>query len=77
VSAVEIAANGFNLDRKKPSAKDDFEHLPPEPLADDILQKELRVAETMREIKEIQTQISAIRHAMLPAILDRAIRGEM
>ena len=32
----------FNLDCKNPKAKDDFEHLPPEQLADDILQKELR-----------------------------------
>lgn len=43
----------FNLDRKNPNAKDDFEHLPPERLADDILQKELRIAEIMREIKEL------------------------
>jgi type I restriction enzyme M protein len=41
----------FNLDRKNPNAKDDFEHVPPEQLADDILQKELRIAEIMREIK--------------------------
>ncbi len=34
----------FNLDMKNPSTKDDFEHLPPEQLADDILQKELRIA---------------------------------
>jgi type I restriction enzyme M protein len=43
----------FNLDRKNPNAKDDFEHLPPQQLADDILQKELRIAEIMREIKEL------------------------
>jgi type I restriction enzyme M protein len=53
VSAEEVAANGFNLDRKNPNAKDDFEHLPPERLADDILQKELRIAEIMREVKEL------------------------
>jgi len=41
----------FNLDRKNSHAKDDFEHLPPEQLADDILRKELRIAELMREIK--------------------------
>jgi type I restriction enzyme M protein len=29
----------------------DFEHLPPDQLADDILKKELRIAELMREIK--------------------------
>ncbi len=34
-----------NLDRKNPNRKADFEHLPPEQLADDILQKELRSVE--------------------------------
>src|SRR5216110_3497183 len=36
-----------NLDIKNPSAKEDFEHLPPEQLADDILKKEQRIAELM------------------------------
>ncbi|TIQ08776.1 MAG: SAM-dependent DNA methyltransferase [Mesorhizobium sp.] len=40
-----------NLDRKNPRAKVDFDHLPPDQLADDILKKELRIAELMREIK--------------------------
>jgi len=31
----------------------DFEHLPPEQLADDILKKELRIAELMQEIKAV------------------------
>ena len=31
----------------------DFEHLPPEQLAADILQKELRIAEVMREIVDL------------------------
>jgi type I restriction enzyme M protein len=43
----------FNLDRKNPNAKDEFEHLPPEQLADEILQKELRIAEIMRDIKSL------------------------
>lgn len=43
----------FNFDKKNPNAKDDFEHLPLAQLADDILQKELRVVEIMREIKEL------------------------
>ncbi len=42
----------FNLDMKNPSAKEDFEHLPPEQLADDILRKEQRIAELMMEIKQ-------------------------
>jgi len=42
-----------NLDIKNPSAKQDFEHLPPEQLADDILKKEQRIAELMVEIKQL------------------------
>jgi type I restriction enzyme M protein len=53
VSADKIIENNCNLDIKNPNAKDDFEHLPPEQLADDILQKELRIAEIMKEIKEL------------------------
>jgi len=53
VPAKDILPSGCNLDIKNPSAKQDFEHLPPEQLADDILQKELRIAEIMREIKEL------------------------
>src|SRR5437773_6941909 len=41
-----------NLDIKNPKAKEDFEHLPPEQLADDILKKEQRIAELMAEIKQ-------------------------
>ncbi|HEV8724032.1 MAG TPA: hypothetical protein VGW77_25740 [Candidatus Binatia bacterium] len=40
-----------NLDRKNPNASTNFEHLPPEQLADDILKKEQRIAEIMAEIK--------------------------
>jgi len=53
----QVAGDGlywpvFNLDIKNPAAKQDFEHLPPEQLADDILKKELRIAEIMNEIKQ-------------------------
>ena len=51
VSAKELLDANCNLDRKNPRAKVDFEHLPPEQLADNILRKELRIAELMREIK--------------------------
>jgi type I restriction enzyme M protein len=51
VSAKELLDANCNLDRKNPRAKVDFEHLPPNQLADDILKKELRIAELMREIK--------------------------
>jgi len=42
-----------NLDIKNPKGKQDFEHLPPEQLADDILKKEQRIAEIMSEIKKV------------------------
>jgi len=45
------AVVSVNLDLKNPSARQDFEHLPPEQLADDILAKEQRIAELMAEIK--------------------------
>ncbi len=51
VSAKELLDSNCNLDRKNPRVKVDFEHLPPEQLADDILKKELRIAELMQEIK--------------------------
>jgi len=55
VSASELLGNGCNLDRKNPNAATDFQHLPPEQLADDILKKELRIAEIMAEIKHTLT----------------------
>ncbi|MDX9975463.1 MAG: class I SAM-dependent DNA methyltransferase [FCB group bacterium] len=51
VPVKELLDANCNLDRKNPRGKVDFEHLPPEQLADDILKKELRIAELMREIK--------------------------
>lgn len=51
VPAKELLEANCNLDRKNPRGKMDFDHLPPEQLADDILKKELRIAELMREIK--------------------------
>lgn len=53
VPAADILKNGCNLDSKNPRGKVDFEHLPPEQLADDILRKELRIAEIMGEIKDL------------------------
>ncbi len=43
----------YNFDAKNPHAKDDFEHLAPAQLADNILHKELRIAAIMQEIKEL------------------------
>jgi len=41
-----------NLDIKNPSSKQDFEHLPPEQLVEDILKKEQLIAELLTEIKD-------------------------
>ena len=53
VPAAELLANGCNLDRKNPSAKEDITHLPPEQLAADILEKEQRIAEIMGNIRDL------------------------
>jgi type I restriction enzyme M protein len=53
VPAAELLANGCNLDRKNPRAKEDIAHLPPEDLAASILQKEQRIAEIMGSIKRL------------------------
>ena len=50
VSAKELLESNCDLDRKNPRGKVDIEHLPPDQLAEDILNKELRIAELMREI---------------------------
>lgn len=53
VPAVELLANGCNLDRKNPSAKEDITHMPPDQLVSDILKKEHRIAEIMGSIQKI------------------------
>src|SRR5713101_2689968 len=42
-----------NLDIKNPRAREDFKHLAPEKLVEDILEKEVRIAKLMTEIKEM------------------------
>ena len=53
VPAAELLANGCNLDRKNPRAKDDITHLPPAQLAGDILKKEQRIGEIMGNIQKL------------------------
>jgi type I restriction enzyme M protein len=53
VPAVELLANGCNLDCKNPCAKEDITHLPPIRLAADILKKEQRIAEIMGNIQKL------------------------
>jgi len=56
VPAAELLANGCNLDRKNPRAKEDITHLPPAQLAADILKKEQRIAEIMGNIRNLLTK---------------------
>ena len=51
VAASAIAANGYNLDIKNPNSSEDFEHMPPEQLLEDILLKETRILEILHELK--------------------------
>lgn len=53
VPTKEILESNCNLDLKNPNAAPDFEHLPPEQLVEDILAKEERITEIMREIKDL------------------------
>ena len=48
---ARIVENGYNLDIKNPSAGEEFEHLPPERLVEDIVRKEQRIQEIMGEIR--------------------------
>jgi type I restriction enzyme M protein len=43
----------YNLDRKNPHGKADLEHLPPERLVSDILAKEHKIMEIMKEIQTL------------------------
>ena len=44
--------SSVNLDVKNPRAREDVTHLPPERLAENILEKEERIAEIMADIKK-------------------------
>jgi type I restriction enzyme M protein len=41
-----------NLDIKNPSSKEDFEHMPPDELAEDILEKECQIIRLVTEIRQ-------------------------
>jgi type I restriction enzyme M protein len=51
VPATELLKLNCNLDQKNPRGNVDLEHLPPEQLVANILEKELRIVELMREIE--------------------------
>ena len=51
VTAKQLLDNGCNLDVKNPSAKDDFEHLPPEQLVESILTKERQIVGLLEDLR--------------------------
>jgi type I restriction enzyme M protein len=53
VPAKELLTAGCNLDRTNPRAKVGIEHLPPNTLANEILDRERSIAELMHEIKAL------------------------
>ncbi len=57
--AEQIANNGYNLDIKNPRAKADLEHMPPDQLAESIIQKERRILELMDEIRQVLSRTGA------------------
>jgi len=46
----------INLDLKNPRGQQDFEHMPPEQLVDDVLDKERRIANLLTEIRQALAQ---------------------
>jgi type I restriction enzyme M protein len=53
IPATEILANGCNLDRKNPTAKEDITHLPPEQLVASILDKERQIVAIMEQVQAL------------------------
>ena len=58
VSVEDLLKSNCNLDRKNPRGRTDFEHLPPNEIAQAILVKEIRIMQLLQEVKaavEIET----------------------
>jgi type I restriction enzyme M protein len=53
VPAAELLANGCNLDRRNPRAKEDITHLPPEVLVASILEMEKRIVEIVERVQAL------------------------
>lgn len=53
VPVEELLANNCNLDRKNPRGREDITHLPPEKLAESILEKEKRIADIVGRIQNL------------------------
>jgi type I restriction enzyme M protein len=53
VDAKEIAASGYNLDRRNPNAKADIEHTPPDKLLQGIMAKETKILQILAETRDL------------------------
>lgn len=51
VPVKKITENNYNLDLKNPRGKEDYEHLPPEKLLDNISEKEQKIIDIIKGIK--------------------------
>jgi len=60
VKARDVLAGGGNLDIKNPRGAEALEHLPPDQLAESIVEKNRRVGEIMEEIKAILAEPDAL-----------------
>jgi type I restriction enzyme M protein len=58
VPAAELLKNNCNLDNKNPRAIEDVTHLPPEQLAESILEKERHIAEIVERIRGFLNEAS-------------------
>lgn len=51
VPVAQVVESGYNLDIKNPNRVEDYEHMPPEKLVEDILAKEERILEIMSTLR--------------------------
>ncbi|HOX51262.1 MAG TPA: N-6 DNA methylase [Fibrobacteria bacterium] len=51
ISAETLLAEGCNLDRKNPNARDETNHLPPAQLVEDVLDKEKQILTLLEELR--------------------------
>ena len=53
IPTLDVVTKGYNLDLKNPRAKEGISHLPPEQLAESIVQKERKISEIMKNIQDL------------------------
>lgn len=53
VPAQKVVESGYNLDIKNPNTKQEFEHMQPEQLIDEIMKKEQKIVDIVREVKSV------------------------